>query len=183
MRAANPTRAALAGLCLVAAAGAAGCAPSAAESVEVRTDIVSTNPELATDPSVPVLENLSYGSADGAPLLLDACLPPGADPASDAARPAIVLVHGGSWARGSKSAIAWREGRVVFKNAPLAEVVRDMNRYLPTPLRLADDRAGRLRVSASFSLDRPEALVDALPAVAPVRLTPRPDGAIDISAK
>lgn len=82
-----------------------------------------------------------------------------------------------------QSAIAWREGRVVFKNAPLAEVVRDMNRYLPTPLRLADDRAGRLRVSASFSLDRPEALVDALPAVAPVRLTPRPDGAIDISAK
>lgn len=82
-----------------------------------------------------------------------------------------------------RSATAWREGRVVFKNAPLTEVVQEMNRYLATPLRLADDRAGRLRVSASFSLDRPEALVDALPAVAPVRLTPRPGGLIDINAK
>lgn len=77
-------------------------------------------------------------------------------------------------------ATAWREGRVVFKNAPLAEVVRDMNRYLATPLRLADDKVGRLRVSASFPLDRPEALIDALPAIAPVRLAPRPDGPIDI---
>lgn len=82
-----------------------------------------------------------------------------------------------------ESAIAWREGRVVFKNAPLTEVVQEMNRYLSTPLRLADDRAGRLRVSASFSLDRPEALVDALPSVAPVRLTPRPGGPIDINAR
>ncbi|MNV51949.1 fec operon regulator FecR [compost metagenome] len=82
-----------------------------------------------------------------------------------------------------ESAIAWREGRVVFKNAPLTEVVQEMNRYLSTPLRLADDRAGRLRVSASFSLDRPEALVDALPSVAPVRLTPRPGGPTDINAR
>nr|WP_315844750.1 FecR domain-containing protein [uncultured Achromobacter sp.] len=81
-----------------------------------------------------------------------------------------------------QTATAWRDGRVVFKNTPLTEVVREMNRYLATPLRLADDKAGRLRVSASFSLDRPEALVDALPAVAPVRLTPRPGGPIDISA-
>lgn len=78
------------------------------------------------------------------------------------------------------TATAWREGRVVFKNAPLVDVVQEMNRYLATPLRLADDKAGRLRVSASFTLDRPEALVDALPAVAPVRLTPRPGGPIDI---
>ncbi|WP_313463196.1 FecR family protein [Achromobacter sp.] len=81
-----------------------------------------------------------------------------------------------------QTATAWREGRVVFKDTPLSEVVRDMNRYLATPLRLADDKAGRLRVSASFTLDRPEALVDALPAVAPVRLAPRPGGPIDIYA-
>ncbi|MBB1596447.1 FecR domain-containing protein [Achromobacter sp. UMC46] len=81
-----------------------------------------------------------------------------------------------------QTATAWREGRVVFNDAPLSDVVREMNRYLATPLRLADDKAGRLRVSASFTLDRPEALVDALPAVAPVRLTPRPGGPIDINA-
>ncbi|WP_454675214.1 FecR family protein [Achromobacter pestifer] len=81
-----------------------------------------------------------------------------------------------------QTATAWRDGRVVFRNAPLTEVVREMNRYLATPLRLADEQAGRLRVSASFTLDRPEALVDALPSVAPVRLTPRPGGPIDIHA-
>lgn len=79
-----------------------------------------------------------------------------------------------------ESATAWRDGRVVFKNTPLTEVVREMNRYLATPLRLADDRAGRLRVSASFTLDRPEALIDALPAVAPVSLSAQPGGPIDI---
>lgn len=81
------------------------------------------------------------------------------------------------------TALAWQTGRVVFKNAPLAEVVSEMNRYLATPLRLADSKTGRLRVSASFSLDRPEALLEALPAVAPVKLAPAADGAIDISAR
>ncbi|MFY3680266.1 FecR family protein [Achromobacter xylosoxidans] len=82
-----------------------------------------------------------------------------------------------------ETALAWQTGRVVFRNAPLAEVVSEMNRYLATPLRLADSRAGRLRVSASFSLDRPEALLEALPAVAPVKLTPSASGAIDVSAR
>lgn len=81
------------------------------------------------------------------------------------------------------TALAWQTGRVVFKNAPLTEVVSEMNRYLATPLRVADSRAGRLRVSASFSLDRPEALLDALPAVAPVKLAPAADGVIDVSAR
>lgn len=82
-----------------------------------------------------------------------------------------------------ETALAWREGRVVFKNTPLAEVVGEMNRYLATPLRVADDKVGRLRVSASFSLDRPEALADALPAIVPVRVAPGADGVLLITAR
>ncbi|CUI88295.1 FecR family protein [Achromobacter kerstersii] len=82
-----------------------------------------------------------------------------------------------------QTATAWRDGRVVFKNATLTDVVSEMNRYLATPLRLSDDKAGRLRVSASFTLDRPEALVDALPSIAPVRMTPHPGGPIDIQRR
>ncbi|KGD99806.1 iron dicitrate transport regulator FecR [Achromobacter sp. RTa] len=78
---------------------------------------------------------------------------------------------------------AWRDGRLVFRNAPLGAVLSEMNRYLATPLRLADERAGKLRVSASFDLDRPEAFLDALPAIAPVRLAPAPDGSVDISLR
>ncbi|WP_088146790.1 FecR family protein [Achromobacter denitrificans] len=78
---------------------------------------------------------------------------------------------------------AWRAGRAVFRNAPLSDVLREMNRYLAAPLRLADERAGRARISASFSLDRPEAILDALPAIAPVRLVPAADGGIEISLR
>ncbi|WP_187264854.1 alpha/beta hydrolase [Homoserinibacter sp. GY 40078] len=107
MRAAHPTRAAL-GLTVLVALALSACAPRGDESTQVEGVVVSTNPELATDPSVPVVEDLVYGAADGTPLVLDACVPPDFDPLTDAARPAIVVVHGGSWARGSKNNIAWR---------------------------------------------------------------------------
>src|SRR5690606_23633715 len=59
-------------------------------------------------PDVPVVGDLVYATVDGQPLLLDACLPPDFDPASESSRAAIVVVHGGSWARGSKNDVAWR---------------------------------------------------------------------------
>ncbi|AYF97697.1 alpha/beta hydrolase [Protaetiibacter intestinalis] len=107
MRAANPRRAALAGLCLVTLA-LGGCAPQGAESTEVEGVAGASNPELATYPDVPVVADIEYGAADGQPLLLDACLPPDFDALTDPARAAIVVVHGGSWARGSKDDVAWR---------------------------------------------------------------------------
>ncbi|WP_063582178.1 FecR family protein [Achromobacter ruhlandii] len=79
--------------------------------------------------------------------------------------------------------LAWQTGRLVFRDTPMAEVVREMNRYLAAPLRLADSRAGRLRLSASFDLDPPEAMLQALAAAAPVTLAPAADGAIDLKAR
>ena len=105
---AHPTRAIVTAVCAVVLAALVGCAPSGDESTEVEGVIVSTNPELATDPEIPVVSDLEYGAVDGQPLLLDACTPPDFDPLVDAARASIVLVHGGSWARGSKDDIAWR---------------------------------------------------------------------------
>lgn len=73
-------------------------------------------PRFSTDPRVPVEPNVRYGTgADGAPLLLDVCLPPDDEdvatptPKTDAApRPALLLVHGGSWERGDKATIPYR---------------------------------------------------------------------------
>ncbi len=107
MRAASPTRAAL-GAALLAALVLAGCAPRGAEAEHVEGVVVSSNPELATDPTVPTAVDLVYATIDGQPLRLDACTPPGFDPLTDPARAAIVVVHGGSWTRGSKNDIAWR---------------------------------------------------------------------------
>lgn len=115
-------------VCAAAASAAlllGGCAPSGDDSVQITGQVVSTNPELATDPDVPVVEDIAYGTAGGQTLLLDACLPPGDTDPSDAdvvdpgvdsdpavgterPRPAIVVVHGGSWVRGDKADIAWR---------------------------------------------------------------------------
>lgn len=94
-------------IALVALLGLAGCAPtgSDAESIDPQIDAIGTN--LATDPDVTVLADLEYGTADGVPLLLDACLPPDRD-ASHAAVPGILIIHGGSWREGTKDSVGWR---------------------------------------------------------------------------
>jgi len=110
MRAANPLRTALAAAVIGAlGAAAGGCAPTGDDAdAVVEGVVVSSNPHLATDPSVPTVVDIPYRAVDGQPLFLDACLPPDFEPLTDPARPAIVVVHGGSWARGSKNDVAWR---------------------------------------------------------------------------
>jgi acetyl esterase/lipase len=124
MRAGPRSVTALAGALAIGVALLTGCGPGGTDSETVTPEVVPVNPELATLPDIPVIADISYG-ADPAQRL-DACLPPddeataqGAadsdDPAgpeleepADPARAAIVVVHGGSWARGDKADIAWR---------------------------------------------------------------------------
>lgn len=112
MRAANPSRAARGGALLGALTAVAlvvsGCGPTGTESERVEGVVVSSNPHLATDPTVPTALDIVYSTVDGQPLLLDACQPPDFDPLTDAARAGILVVHGGSWTRGSKNDVAWR---------------------------------------------------------------------------
>lgn len=113
MRAANPTRAGRAGSALlgaltVAALTLSGCGPVGTESERVEGVVVSSNPHLATDPTVPTTIDITYRTIDGQPVYLDACTPPDFDPVTDPARAAIIVVHGGSWTRGSKNDVAWR---------------------------------------------------------------------------
>ena len=57
---------------------------------------------------------------------------------------------------------AWQEGRLVFENAPLADIAAEFNRYNRTRLVIADaDLAGE-RVSAVFDARDPEALIASL---------------------
>ena len=101
-----------------------GCGPTGTDSDVVEPQVLPVNPELATLPDIPVVADIAYG--DDALQKLDACLPPRDDetaqnagnptdaPGTDLqqpdtpARAAIVVVHGGSWARGDKADIAWR---------------------------------------------------------------------------
>lgn len=76
--------------------------------------------------------------------------------------------------------VAWREGRLVFDDTPLAEVLREVGRYRARPITLARPDLGELRVSGTFRVNDTEALLAALPRILPVRVRSRTDGSAEI---
>lgn len=82
-----------------------------------------------------------------------------------------------------KNLTAWQRGKIVFNNVPLATVISEMNRYLMRPARLDAPGLGQHRVSGIFSVDDPQAMIDALPAIAPVSLERLQDGRVRVVAR
>jgi len=76
---------------------------------------------------------------------------------------------------------AWRQGKVVFKDQPLEEVLQEMNRYLSHPIHLADSRLKRLRMAGVFSIEDAEGFLLALQGQLPISVMRRPDGGADLS--
>lgn len=74
------------------------------------------------------------------------------------------------------AAAPWTQGRLVYENASLAEVVDDLNRYGPVDVELASKELGDLRVNAALRRDQAGAFLDTLPATLPVRIERAPDG-------
>jgi transmembrane sensor len=68
----------------------------------------------------------------------------------------------------AEASMAWRSGRLVYQDAPLQAVAFDLNRYFPTPIRLKDDRAAKLRFSGVLVLDSEDAVVRRLQVFLPV---------------
>jgi transmembrane sensor len=66
------------------------------------------------------------------------------------------------------SALAWRDGRLVFELAPLAEVVAALNRHRRGHIAVADDRLEQLPVSGVFQLNRLDEALDTLAQALPV---------------
>lgn len=100
-------RAAPAALAAAALLALSACGPTGTSSTTVEPTAPAAYPDATSYPDIPVAADIPYGTADGAPLLLDACLPAG-EVEGIAARPAIVVIHGGSWQHGDKSNINWR---------------------------------------------------------------------------
>ncbi len=78
------------------------------------------------------------------------------------------------------AALAWRTGKLVFNDAPLANVVAEVSRYRRQPVRVADGAAGALRVSSVFSADDTDGLLAALPQMLPVGVRQLPDGSAEV---
>lgn len=65
---------------------------------------------------------------------------------------------------------AWRDGRVVFDDRSLGEVVKELNRYRPGPILLLDPRLGERRVTGVFDIRDPDRALSAIEQVLPVRV-------------
>ena len=65
-------------------------------------------------------------------------------------------------------AFAWHEGRLIYHNASLSDVVRDLNRYGEIPIRIANVTVGDLRFSGVLVIDTSEKMVSQVEAFLPV---------------
>lgn len=68
------------------------------------------------------------------------------------------------------SAIGWSEGFHVFSATPLAEAVKEINKYSAVKIRLADPSLERLVLSGNFKAGSAQDIAVALPVVLPVRI-------------
>lgn len=74
---------------------------------------------------------------------------------------------------------AWRDGRVSFRDTPLAQALAEFERYGPTGLVVRDPAVGAMRLGGSFDVRQIGAFVEALPRLLAVRLERR-DGVTEI---
>lgn len=58
--------------------------------------------------------------------------------------------------------LAWRGGKARFRDEPLGDVVRSLNRYFPTPIALADSTLAELPVTGEFDVRDRDTAVKAL---------------------
>ncbi|MCB2082523.1 MAG: FecR domain-containing protein [Sphingomonadaceae bacterium] len=65
---------------------------------------------------------------------------------------------------------SWRTGRLRFKNEPLEDVLREMNRYSAEKFVLADPAVGRMSVSGTFRIQSAEHFSSAIEAALPVEI-------------
>lgn len=72
---------------------------------------------------------------------------------------------------GGDTSLAWRSGKLVLDDLPLADALPLINRYLDKPLVLADNTTGTIRIGGIFNTGEVGKLVSSLPKVLPVYLT------------
>jgi transmembrane sensor len=75
-------------------------------------------------------------------------------------------------------ALAWREGRVIFDDQPLARVLDELRRYHGGPVIVANAELGRVHVTGNYRLDDIEGAIRTLADAAGASMTRLPGGII-----
>ena len=78
---------------------------------------------------------------------------------------------------------AWRAGRRVYWDRPVSEVLADLNRQYPEPVRLAGLQARRMRFTGVLVLGTRDQMVGRLTTLLPLEAKPGQDGEIVLSAR
>ncbi|MEM9617504.1 MAG: FecR domain-containing protein [Pseudomonadota bacterium] len=71
---------------------------------------------------------------------------------------------------------AWRDGRLVYKNAPLGDVIAGINRYAARPVALSPDVDDALTITGAFRADEAEAVIRTVAAAHDLSVDPNIDG-------
>lgn len=66
---------------------------------------------------------------------------------------------------------AWRSGQLVFRRTPLPDAAQELSRHLGAPVTLSGPGLGGLTVSGFASIGAPQAFLESLPDVIPVRVS------------
>jgi len=77
--------------------------------------------------------------------------------------------------------MAWREQRLVFHDAPLSQVIDEINRYRPGMLVLLNPSLGRRKVQARFSLAQLPGVAQLIRDAYGARCTELPGGVVLLS--
>lgn len=77
---------------------------------------------------------------------------------------------------------AWLGGRLIFRDTPLQEVVKQINRYHSRPVELADAKLGSLKVSGEFNSNDRDGLLEALKMLLSLISTEHP-GATELASR
>jgi transmembrane sensor len=78
-------------------------------------------------------------------------------------------------------ASAWQDGLMIFRDAPLIEVVRELNRYRPGRIVLLNDELGRNPVNGRFRIDRTDDVLAQIRLAFGAKLTTLPGGVVLLS--
>lgn len=78
---------------------------------------------------------------------------------------------------------AWREGRLAYEDASLAEIVADVNRYYDRTVRIASSDVGDLRSTVAFRTTEIEQAFDVMAAIHPIEVERPASGDIVIRRK
>lgn len=82
-----------------------------------------------------------------------------------------------------ETATAWRRRRLVFRDAPLSDVVAAAARYSDAPLVAADPRLSRVKVTAVLPLEGEGTIAERMAALLPLRTERTADGRVLVRAE